>query len=633
MFTENTERVQAQKNLPIRVIIGNPPYNNERKELYPGLKKRIEETYVADSSATNSNSLYNSYYYAMRWASDRIGDAGVVCFVSGAGWLRGGAGAGVRETFVKEFNDIYVYDLRGNKQFTNLTKEQLADEGDNIFSSGSKSPIAITLLVKNPNSAHRGVIHYADCGIGKTLEEKKAQLQVVAEADPEWQPLIPDKHGDWLDHRDETYYDFAPIAIQEGVKKKPTGLFSTWSSGVKTQRDAWAYNFSEEQVDASMRKTIDFYNVQLDNGTPADQLPEDPAITWTAAFKSYLARGIRLKPETGHIVRSSYRPFCKQYLWFDRTTNERVYLQPSMFPEPDSKNIEICIVGKNTTHWSPFITNAVPDLHLMWQSQCFPLYWYEEVEPEEASVGYRTLFGADQGALTFDDSDSDATGGGRRFVRHDAITDTARRVFRSAYPGVRITKEDIFYYVYGVLHSPEYRRRFENNLKKELPRIPLAKDFKAFMKAGRALADLHLNYESVDRWPLMEQGDTEHPGRTEKMTYPVKVKDPETGRMIPDKTILKVAENLTIHGIPLRAYGYVVNGKSAIGWLIDRYKVTVDKKSGIVNDPNEYSDDPRYIVDLVERVITVSMRTLDIVDGLPPLDELPQPADWPSEWK
>ena len=266
-------------------------------------------------------------------------------------------------------------------------------------------------------------------------------------------------------------------------------------------------------------------------------------------------------------------------------------------------------------------------------AQCFPLYWYEEVEPEETSVGYGTLFGADQGELTFDDADSDPTGDGKRYARHYAITDTALRVFRQAYPHTRITKEDIFYYIYGVLHSPEYRQRFENNLRKELPRIPLAKDFKAFMKAGRELADLHLNYETVDRWPLMEQGNKTNPGRTVKMTYPAKVKDPDTGRKVPDRTILKVAENLTIHGIPLRAYDYVVNGKSAIGWLIDRYKVTTDKKSGIVNDPNEYSDDPRYIVDLVERVITVSMRTLDIVDGLPPLDELPQPADWPLEWK
>lgn len=311
--------------------------------------------------------------------------------------------------------------------------------------------------------------------------------------------------------------------------------------------------------------------------------------------------------------------------------NNCVYLQPSMFPEPDAQNLEICVPGPNNGGFTALITDKVPDHHFVRQSQCFPLYWYEEIGPEESEAEYGTLFGPGQGELTFGDSNAGAGDNRKRYARHNAITDTALRVFRKAYPHTRITKEDIFYYIYGILHSPEYRQRFENNLKKELPRIPLAKDFKAFMKAGRELADLHLNYESVDRWPLMEQGDKEHPGRTEKMTYPVKVKDPETGRNVPDRTILKVAENLTIHGIPLRAYKYVVNGKSAIGWIVDRY--TVVEKSGIVNDPNEYSDDPRYIVDLVERVITVSMRTLDIVDGLPPLDELPQPDDWPQEWR
>ena len=247
--------------------------------------------------------------------------------------------------------------------------------------------------------------------------------------------------------------------------------------------------------------------------------------------------------------------------------------------------------------------------------QCFPLYWYEKASDSDG-----TLFAGD--------GDVDEHG----YIRHDAITDTGLAVFRAAYPNQRITKEDIFYYVYGVLHSPEYRRRFANNLKKELPRIPLAKDFGAFMQAGRALADLHLNYETVDRYPVEEIGDASNPGRTEKMSYPNKIKDPETGKKTSDYTVLKVAKNLIIRGIPLRAYEYVVNGKSALGWLIDRYQVRTDKKSGIVNDPNGYSDDPRYIVDLVERVITVSLKTLDIIGALPALEELPQPSNWPDEW-
>ena len=639
VFTENTERVQAQKNLPIRVIIGNPPYNNEHKKLYPGLKKRIEETYAARSSAKLKNNLYNSYYYAMRWASDRIGEAGIVCFVSGAGWLRGGAGDGVRKTFVKEFNDIYVYDLRGNKDYMTLSRELMDAEGDNIFDGGSRSPIAISLLVKNPSSEHHGVVHYVDCGLGKTLEEKKTQLKAIVDEEPEWRELTPDNHGDWFDHRDENFYDFAPMGIQEGRKKKPIGLFSTWSQGVKTDRDPWCYNSNRSVVETNMRKTVNTYNTELERwreaGKPSDVktflTDDETQIKWTREVYDDVSHERSASYYPDHVRIAACRPFFKQWQYMDVQFNNCVYLQPSMFPEPDAQNLEICVPGPNNGGFTALITDKVPDHHFVRQSQCFPLYWYEEIGPEESEAEYGTLFGPGQGELTFGDSNAGAGDNRKRYARHNAITDTALRVFRKAYPHTRITKEDIFYYIYGILHSPEYRQRFENNLKKELPRIPLAKDFKAFMKAGRELADLHLNYESVDRWPLMEQGDKEHPGRTEKMTYPVKVKDPETGRNVPDRTILKVAENLTIHGIPLRAYKYVVNGKSAIGWIVDRY--TVVEKSGIVNDPNEYSDDPRYIVDLVERVITVSMRTLDIVDGLPPLDELPQPDDWPQEWR
>lgn len=240
-------------------------------------------------------------------------------------------------------------------------------------------------------------------------------------------------------------------------------------------------------------------------------------------------------------------------------------------------------------------------------SQCFPLYWYDEPS-------------------------GDGLLGRSEPVRHDAITDESLTVFHEAYGDASITKEDIFFYVYGLLHSPEYRRRFANNLKKELPRIPLAKDFRAFEEAGRKLGELHVNYESVEPWPVEEVGCSENPGRTEKMAWG-KVRDKETGKLVKDFTVLKVSDSLTLRGIPERAQEYVVNGKSALGWLVDRYKVTTDKKSGIVNDPNLYApDNPRYIVDLVESVITVSLETLDIVDSLPPLNELPHPANWPAAW-
>lgn len=623
VFTENAERVQAQKNLPIRVIIGNPPYRagdndntGNQNTKYPSLDRRIEETYVAESNATLNSKLYDHYIRAFRWASDRIGDSGIVCFVSNGGWLTGESTAGIRKCFSREFNDIYVYNLRGNQR---TQGEESRREGGKIFDSGSRATIAITMLIKNSSSSHHGVIHYRDIGYYLSREDKLNILKNAVDADPEWIVLSQDRYGDWLDQRDDSIYQFIPIKC----------MYRETALGVSTNRDTWVWNYGKASLQYYAERMSKAYEYSIANGCETTDLT---AIKWTAGLRQRLKKKEPIPYDDKAIRTAMYRPFSKQWMYFNPKMIERPSSQPALFPKNEDGNLEICISGIGSHQFSCLITDVPPCLDYVGKTQCFPLYWYEESKPE-AEIGYNTLFGTDQGMFNIDMTGVEKANNGKRYVRHIAITDTTLHVFRNAYPHTRITKEDIFYYIYGILHSPEYRKRFENNLKKELPRIPLAKDFKAFMKAGRELADLHLNYENVDRWPLMEQGNKEHPGRTEKMTYPVKIKDPDTGRKVPDRTILKVAENLTIHGIPLRAYEYVVNGKSTIGWLIDRYRVTMDKKSGIVNDPNEYSDDPRYIVDLVERVVTVSMRTLDIMDGLPPLDELPRPDNWPLQWK
>ena len=636
MFAENTERVEQQLRLPIKVIIGNPPYragdiNNtgNRNTKYPTLDRRIESTYVKNSDATLNNSLYDHYIRAFRWASDRIGDSGIVCFVSNGGWLTGAAGAGVRRCFKEEFNSIYVYNLRGNQR---TQGEESRREGGKIFASGSRATIAITMLVKNPNSDENGAIHYHDIGDYLTRDEKFRILKEAVDHDPEWTTLDQDKHGDWLDQRDDSYLSFIPMGVQEGVKKLPTGLFSTWSAGVKTQRDVWAYNFSKPELTANMKKTITFFNTELKTyqETAEKQLPrqtvkqDESSISWSEFLYSRIKRNKKINFNDDHISTMSYRPFCKTNGWFDTQINDRPGLQPQLFPYRGAKNLEIIVSERGA-----FITHDVPDLEVMHHGQCFPLYWYEEAKPSDVPVAYNTLFGDDQGTLVFDKSSK-----GEQYVRHDAITDAGLKVFQEAYPEIPgITKEDIFYYVYGILHSREYRRRFGNNLAKELPRIPLAMDFPAFRDAGRKLAKLHLGYEKVKPWEVTEFGDSTDPGRTVKMTYPRRVTDPETGKKVKDLTVLQVAENLTIEGIPPRAYEYVVNGKTAIGWLIDRYQITTDKKSGIVNDPNEYSPDPRYIVDLVEKVIRVSVETVDIMNGLPALNEKKtKPTCWPKEW-
>lgn len=636
MFAENTERVEQQLRLPIKVIVGNPPYragdiNNtgNRNTKYPTLDRRIESTYVKNSDATLNNSLYDHYIRAFRWASDRIGDSGIVCFVSNGGWLTGAAGAGVRRCFKEEFNSIYVYNLRGNQR---TQGEESRREGGKIFASGSRTTIAITMLVKNPNSDENGAIHYRDIGDYLTRDEKLRILREAVDHDPAWTTLDQDKYGDWLDQRDDSYLSFIPMGVQEGVKKLPTGLFSTWSAGVKTQRDAWAYNFSKPELTENMKKTITFFNTELKTyqETAEKQLPrqtvkqDEYSISWSEFLYSRIKRNKKINFNDDHISTMSYRPFCKTNGWFDTQINDRPGLQPQLFPYRGAKNLEICI-----SNGYALLTRNVPDVHFDGDPQCFPLYWYEEAKPSDVPIAYNTLFGDDQGTLVFDKSSK-----GEQYVRHDAITDAGLKVFQEAYPGIHgITKEDIFYYVYGILHSREYRRRFGNNLAKELPRIPLAMDFPAFRDAGRKLAKLHLDYEKVKPWDVTETGDSADPGRTVKMTYPRKVTDPETGKKVKDLTVLQVAENLTIEGIPPRAYEYVVNGKTAIGWLIDRYQVTTDKKSGIVNDPNEYSYDPRYIVDLVEKVIRVSVETVDIMNGLPSLNEKKtKPTCWPKEW-
>ena len=653
-FLENSDRIEEQVATDITVIVGNPPYRagdkgntGNQNAKYRTLDGRIAGTYAANTKASNKNSLYDHYIRAFRWASDRIGDAGIVCFVSNGGWLKGDAASGVRRCFCDEFNSIYVYNLRGNQR---TQGEESRREGGKIFDSGSRATIAITLLVKNPASKEHGVIRYRDIGDYLSRQQKLDILKDAVDADPEWAVLTPDRHGDWLDQRDDSWYEFAPMGIEK--RKGILGLFDIWSCGLKTQRDPWAWGYSKSQVAHQMAELIGNTNDAVDEMRcmGSKTVPrDDKRYSWTRRIEDYAKRHMNIDYVPDSVVVGCYRPFCKLWVYYERTMNERTYQQPRFFPlaagerakgptsNPNAAsltevtaeagmkgksgrndlpamsphcltNLEICMTGPASgREFSCLISAQVPDLHMQSTSQCFPLYWYDEPS-------------------------GDGLLGRSEPVRHDAITDESLTVFHEAYGDASITKEDIFFYVYGLLHSPEYRRRFANNLKKELPRIPLAKDFRAFEEAGRKLGELHVNYESVEPWPVEEVGSSENPGRTEKMAWG-KVRDKETGKLVKDFTVLKVSDSLTLRGIPERAQEYVVNGKSALGWLVDRYKVTTDKKSGIVNDPNLYApDNPRYIVDLVESVITVSLETLDIVDSLPPLNELPHPANWPAAW-
>lgn len=639
VFSDNTQRVLREMKAPIHVIVGNPPYSagqknandNNANHSYPTLDAIISEKYATLSKANYKSALYDSYIRAFRWATDRIGDKGIVSFVTNGGWLDAQSMDGFRKALVEEFSSIYVFNLRGNQR---TQGEQSRKEGGKVFGSGSRAPIAITTLVKNPASEEHGVIYYHDIGDYLDREAKLAIVASAVDGEPfDWESLKPDKHGDWLNQRDDSWYDYAPLGLSNRFTAITNGLFSGYTLGVSTNRDPWVYNYSKTALNQNVQALIAHFNKEQcryrESGTTAK--PEDfvdrdsQKAAWSSNLYKAIQRGEALQYNAEQDRISSYRPFVKQWLYLDSQLNERPGQVQHLFPLKDSENLCIAITAGDKS--SALITNAIPNLHYVGDSQCFPLYWYEKKKSLGGMLAEET----------------------EEYIRHDAITDESLGFFRRAYPrvfdahgkskarakadgGIELAKEDIFYYIYGILHSPEYRKRFEANLKKELPRIPLAENFRTFSLAGRRLAQLHLGYESVQPYPLTVRGNASNPGRVQKMKWD-KCKDPETGKKLDDHTTLIYNENLTFSDIPEAANEYKVNGRSPLEWMIDRYQVKTDKTSGIVNDPNDYSDDPTYISGLIPRLVTVAMETLEIVSTLPALNEKPQPADWPFAWK
>lgn len=632
LLVDNSKRRKRQKQLDIRVIVGNPPYSigqdsqndNNQNVSYPALDLRIEETYAARSVATLSRGLYDSYIRAIRWASDRIGNAGVIGFVTNAGFLDTGTADGLRLCLAEEFSSLYVFHLRGNQRTSGETSRR---EGGKIFGSGSRAPIAITLLVKNPNVSEQTQIHFIEVGDYLSREEKLERIESYASIAgipaSEWRAITPDAHGDWLRQRDDSFAQF--IALGDKKSDSPK-LFDNFSLGVVTSRDAWAYNASKAKLEANMVSMIDAYIAEVSRFN--DAYPEldakarlqkvdgfidaDPTrISWSRALKQDLGKSRRYSFERECMVPSLYRPFTKQWMYFSRAFNEMVLQMPRIFPEANAENLIIMTTAKGANEFSITISRVLPDLNSMAAgAQCFPIYLYDE-------TAQRSDDGLFAGQLGY----------GPR--RRDAVTDAGLAHFQSAYLGEKIDKEDLFYYVYGLLHSRDYRERYADNLSKELPRIPRvrkAEDFRAFSDAGRALADLHLNYETVDKYPLTIEAkgklaDADY--RVEKMKF-AKKKDPETGKNIHDRSTVIYNTKITMTGIPDAAWDYVVNGKAALDWVMERQAVRVDKDSGIVNDANDWATEtmgnPKYPLELFQRVVTVSLETQKIVAGLPALD-------------
>ncbi len=616
VLIDNSARRKRQKNLDIRVIIGNPPYSagqesandNNANVAYPHLDERIRTTYAVNSKATSTKNLMDSYIRAIRWASDRIKDCGVIGFVTNAGYIDSNSADGLRKCLADEFSSLYFFHLRGNQR---TSGERSRQEGGKIFGGGSRAPIVIAVLVKNPDAKQNGQIYFHDIGDYLSREEKLEKISDLVSIDAitaidGWTTITPDAHNDWLNQRDDSFGEF--ICIGNKKEKNSLVLFSNYSLGVGTNRDAWVYQGNKKKLISNIKKTIKFYNINLiESEQPKFDVTQ---IGWSSSLVSRFEGKRKLEFDPVNIRQSIYRPFQKQNLYFGGGLTHRVGQMPQIFPTAEAENLTICLTLSGTKGFSVLISDLVPDLHLIGDAQCFPLYLYEETSTENKADDL------------FSHAETNTADG--KYTRKDAISDAGLKHFQDAYPTEIISKEDIFYYVYGLLHSEDYRTRYADNLTKELPRIPCVKkaeDFWEFSKAGRDLAHWHLNYETVEPYKAkLDLGGKSLKQLEDKDFYVTKMKFPKKDQK--DTVIYNNA--ITIREIPLEAYDYVVNGKSALEWVMERQGVSTHKDSGIVNDANDWAietmGDAKYPLNLFLRVITVSLETMNIVRSLPKLD-------------
>ena len=606
LFTEkNAERVERQKETPMFVVIGNPPYNarqvnendNNKNRKYATMDARVRETYSQDSKASNKNALSDPYVKAVRWASDRIGDSGVVAFVTNNGFLDGIAFDGMRKHLADEFDAIYILDLSGNVR----KNPKLSGTTHNVF--GIQVGVSINFFVKKSSQPEtHAKIFYARVDEFWRKEDKYRYLDSKEHyRNVEWKPITPDQRYTWLTEGLHAEFEtFIPMGTREAKSAKgevDDVIFKTYSSGIKTSRDSWAYNFNRHALTENMSRTIQTYNEEVDRWKRRGKLDtnvdnfvvyDGKKISWSRDLKLDLKRGKSAECAEYKVRDSLRRPFTKTHLFFDRILNEEVYVFPSIFPtvETEMENRVICVSGLGHDVFRCHIANRITEYKFSNSSnggtQCFPFYTYDE----------------------------DGTN------RRENITDWALEQFRCHYEDDSITKWDIFHYVYGLLHHPEYRERYQANLKRELPRLPFTPDtgqesskgFWRFAKAGQRLSEIHVGYEDMPEYRLefIETPDMPLNWRVEKM------------RFSKDKTQIVYNDFLTLDGIPPKALAYRLGNRSALEWIIDQYRVKEDKRSGIINDPNR-EDDSQYIVKLIRKVITVSLETMEIVEGLPKL--------------
>lgn len=572
-FGTNDKRLKRQQEKPITAIIGNPPYSigqgsqndNNQNISYPKLDQRLAETYVTKSNAGLTKGLYDSYVKAFRWASDRLRDNGVIGFVTNGGFLNSNSTDGLRAGLYEDFNHLYIFNMRGNALGLGELRKK---EGGNVFGGGTRTTVAISILVKDGSDQHD--IHYHDIGDYLSQKEKLTIIERFADISAiEWQSIEPDDNNDWLNQRDPNYQKYVSLAGDDD------SVFLTNSMGVLTSRDTWTSGFSKKTVAINAEKLIKNYNKQVFkisqiniNERKKRLNRDDTYIKWSPNLEQSALSLKELVYEKGAVQQTLYRPFVKKWVYYSKGLVERT---GKYFKKFGSDNLVINTSGRASSRdFSSIITNILPDYQLVMNGQGFMRYDNEVDETQlfQSNDNMNQLF-ADNLGLSLDDT---------------------------------------FAYVYGLLNSREYQEKYANDLKKDLARIPIVKQKDKYVEVGKALMDLHLNYEEV---PVYDDVDIQ---LSSQPSYKVtKMKFIKKG----DRSAIVYNNDITIQNIPEKAYEYMVNGRSAIEWIMDQYQIKTDKKSGITDDPNDYSTDDKYIFNLLLRIINVSVQTVDLVNSLP----------------
>lgn len=580
-FGTNDKRLKRQQEKPITAIIGNPPYSigqnsqndNNQNISYPKLDKRLADTYVAKSNAVLTKGLYDSYVKAFRWASDRLKNQGVIGFVTNGNYLNTNSADGLRAGLYEEYNHLYIFNLRGDQR---TLGEQSRREGGKIFGSGSRTPVAISILVKDGSDSHK--LHYHDIGDYLSQKEKLAIISGFGDVSQlDWQEIIPDENNDWLNQRDPNYQKYASLAGES------TSVFNNNSMGILTSRDAWVYGYSKEKVAQNTERLVQNYNNELKRlkSIPVNERKDllnrkSDYINWSRKLERFAVNDIELEYHQSHLKLSLYRPFTKKWVYHDKALNEEARLYYNKFGQD---NLVINTTGRGATRdFSPLVVDCIPSNDFMEKGQGFMRY---DNEVDETSL----------------------------FQNNDNLN-------QEFADKLGLNLDDTFAYVYGLLNSKEYQEKYANDLKKDLARIPIAQNKERYVEVGRALMDLHLNYEEVPVYDGVEITPFVNPSyKVTKMRF-AKKRD-EKGKSVNDLSTIIFNSDITISNIPEKAYEYIVNGRSAIEWIIDQYQVKTDKKSGITDDPNDYSEDEKYIFNLLLRIINVSVQTVDLINSLP----------------